>query len=211
MTGILFLASFLGGLVLLCAFLQIVQQRVTGMLVLSQIAALALVFLAILQGLNRHDWWLYVLAAIIFAAHFMAFPWVIRRLLRQFNVPLEFKRGLPLLLAMMVGLLAVFLAMMGGLPLAKQVWPPGGGALSLALAVILLGMWLIILQSQHLGQMIGFLTFENGLVLALINAPGLGWGVDIALIALLVVAASLILFRIRRHYASLAAIAEAMS
>lgn len=201
----------LAGIILLCAFLQLAQQRMMAMLTLSQISALALGFVAVLQGLKQHAWWFYLLAAMISVAQFLAFPWALQEFVRRFNVKLAPKRGLPLALSLMVGVVAVFLAVMGGLPLARQFLPVSGGALSLAMAVTLLGVWLIILHSDRLAQMIGFVTFENGLALALIYTPGLGWGAAIALIGLLVLVTGMALFRIGRHYADSEAAAGAVS
>lgn len=197
------LIMLLGGIVLLCAFLQISQRRLTAMLMLSQISALALGLLAFWQGWHQHIGWFYVLAVLILAAQCVAFPWVIRRISTRFQNSLETSTILPLIWSLAIGLLPVALAVMGLSPLAKTPWPADYGALALAFSVTLLGIWLIVIQRQYLPQMIGFVTFENGLVLALISMPGLGWGVDIALVVLLGLATGLILLGMWRSYAAL--------
>lgn len=202
------LAAFLAGVVLLCAFLQISQRRLTSMLAFSRASALALAGLAFWQGFNQHARWFYALAALILAVQFYAFPRAIRRIANSFQNPLLNSGTFPLIWSLVIGLLPVAVAVMGFMPLAKNAWPVGHVAMSLAMAVTLLGIWLIIIQRQCLQQIIGFVTFENGLVLAMITMPGMGWEVDIASVILLGLATCLILLGVWRHYALSAQKAE---
>ena len=78
--------------------------------------------------------------------------------------------------------------------------------LAIALSVVLLGLLVMTTRRSALAQIIGFLSTENGLVLAAIGMPGMPFVAEFS-VALLVLLAFLVvgifLFRIREHFDTL--------
>ena len=75
--------------------------------------------------------------------------------------------------------------------------------LAFALSVILLGMLMMVTRRNAVGQVIGFMSLENGLVLAATGAKGMPLVVEISiafsvLIAFIVI--GIFLFRIRERF-----------
>ena len=75
----------------------------------------------------------------------------------------------------------------------------------LALALVLLGLLLMVARQNAVGLVIGFMSLENGLVLAAAGARGMPLAVEISvafsvLIALIVI--GIFLFRIRERFDS---------
>ena len=72
--------------------------------------------------------------------------------------------------------------------------------------MVLLGLLLMIVRRNALAQIIGFLSMENGLVLAAIGMPGMPFVAEFS-VALLVLLAFLVvgvfLLRIREHFDTL--------
>lgn len=161
-------AGGLGGIVLLCAFLQISSRHLTSMVQVVRISALALAVLALWRGLEWHEWVLWVSAALIFAAQAVVLPWAVRLLCNWFDPPSAGGGLMPVPVAVLIGLGIVALAMASLAPALKT-----NPNMVIAFAVLLLGIWSMLMQTGLLARIIGFITLENGLILALITTPGL--------------------------------------
>lgn len=191
--------NILGAVILLCAFLQLSQRRLITMLKLNQIAALALSAGAFWQGFAQQAWPLYGVGALVLVVQAVALPRMLRQMVRLFGMPVQIEGALPVLWAMLVGLLPVILAALAVLPVIKTSLPPISGNVGVALGVLLLGLWLVVVHGQALAQIIGFIMLGDGLVFGLINAPGVAWVVDVAVMALLGIEAGLILLAYWRY------------
>lgn len=75
---------------------------------------------------------------------------------------------MPVPVAVLIGLGIVALAMASLAPALKT-----NPNMVIAFAVLLLGIWSMLMQTGLLARIIGFITLENGLILALITTPGL--------------------------------------
>lgn len=184
--------TMLGAVVLLCAFLQISQLRFVSMLRLSQIEAWALGAAAFWQGFVQHAWSLYGVGVLVLAVQIVVLPRLFRRGMVFFNTRMEVQNSLPTIWPMLGGLLPVLLAVLAVAPSPKTALSPMSEGVSMALSIMLLGLWAMVVHRQPLAQIIGFITLENGLILGLINAPKLGWAMDVAVLALLGMLACLI-------------------
>jgi len=93
---------------------------------------------------------------------------------------------------------AVQLGLSGGEPLARE-------DLAFALSVVLLGLLMMVTRRNAVSQVVGFMSLENGLVLAATGAKGMPLVVEISvafsvLIAFIVI--GIFLFRIRERFDS---------
>jgi len=104
---------------------------------------------------------------------------------------------------MLAGIGLVALAVMVMLPVTAQAGTLAREDLAFALSVILLGLLMMISRRNAVGQVIGFMSIENGLILAATGAKGMPLVVEISvafsiLIALIVI--GIFLFRIRERF-----------
>jgi hydrogenase-4 component E len=79
-------------------------------------------------------------------------------------------------------------------------------ALAMALSVVLLGLLMMITRRNALSQAIGFLSLENGLILAAIGVPDMPMLVELSVAVLVLVAFvvfGIFVFRIRDQFESL--------
>ena len=104
---------------------------------------------------------------------------------------------------MLAGIGLVALAVMVMLPVTAQAGTLAREDLAFALSVILLGLLMMISRRNAVSQVIGFMSIENGLILAATGAKGMPLVVEISvafsiLIALIVI--GIFLFRIRERF-----------
>ncbi len=200
------LAHFMGGIILLCAFLQLSQRRLAAMITLYQTEALVLSAAAFWQGYAQGELNLYLTGLITFTLKAVLLPWGLREIVRRFNMVRAVETALPMAMAMILGLALIGVAVLVVLPVTMGTLSLTREDLAIALSVVLLGLLLMILRRNALAQIIGFLSMENGLVLAAIGMPGMPFVAEFS-VALLVLLAFLVvgafLFRIREHFDTL--------
>ena len=157
-------SGLLGGIVLLCGFMQLYQRRVGAMITLSQLASLALAFLALSRAILQHEAGFYLVAGLVAGEAGIGLPWCLRRVAARYGQPVAV---LPMAMRLVLGVLLVAVAV------AVAVVPAVYQNMALALAVLLLAMLLMLVQAHPLIWLIGAFAMANGLVLALLTLPSL--------------------------------------
>ncbi len=113
---------------------------------------------------------------------------------------------MPVLLSTLIGVGLIGVAVLVVLPSTMSAVSLTREDLAIALSVVLLGLLVMVTRRNALAQIIGFLSTENGLVLAAIGMPGMPFVAEFS-VALLVLLAFLVvgvfLFRIREHFDTL--------
>ncbi len=167
----------------------------------SLVLALAVGWQAYIQDAHH----LYVTAgiALVFKAIFI--PAALHRIIRQLGIhrTLEVVGGVGR--DMLAGAALVALAILVMLPVTAGTDAVAREDLAFALAVVLLGLLLMVNRHNAVSLVIGFMSLENGLVLAAAGARGMPLAVEISvafsvLIALIVI--GVFLFRIRERFDS---------
>jgi hydrogenase-4 component E len=200
------LAHMMGGLMLLCAFALLSQRRLVSMISLYQAEALTLTAAALWQGYAQHSPDLYATALITFAIKAVALPIGLRKMVLRFNLIRAVETVMPIGLAMILGLVLIGIAVLVVLPTTLNEVSLTREDLAISLSVVLLGFLLMAVRRNAVAQVIGFLSTENGLVLAAIGMPGMPFVAEFS-VALLVLLAFLVvgvfLFRLREHFDTL--------
>jgi hydrogenase-4 component E len=104
---------------------------------------------------------------------------------------------------MLAGIGLVALSLVVILRVTPEADPLAREDLAFALAVILLGLLIMVTRRNAVSQVVGFMSFENGLILAAAGAKGMPLVVEISvafsvLIAFIVI--GIFLFRIRERF-----------
>jgi hydrogenase-4 component E len=106
-------------------------------------------------------------------------------------------------LTMLAGIALVALSMVVMLKATAEATPLAREDLAFALSVVLLGLLMMVTRRNAVSQVVGFVSLENGLILAATGAKGMPLVVEISvafsvLIAMIVI--GLFLFRIRERF-----------
>jgi hydrogenase-4 component E len=196
-------AHMLAGALVLLSFTMLYQNRLLPLINTLAMHALVLAASVAWQAWIQDAPGLYVTAAIAIAFKCVAVPIALRRMVVRMGLHREIETVIGAGMTMLLGMGLVALS----LDLMLRV-TAGAGALvrediALALSVLLLGMLMMVTRRNAVSQVIGFMSLENGLVLAATGARGMPLVVEISvafsvLIAFIII--GIFLFRIRERF-----------
>ena len=126
-----------------------------------------------------------------------------RRIIVRLGIHREIENVVGIGLTMLVGIGLVALSMVVMLRVTADADPLAREDLAFALSVVLLGLLMMVTRRNAVSQVIGFMSLENGLILAATGAKGMPLVVEISvafsiLVALIVI--GVFLFRIRERF-----------
>jgi hydrogenase-4 component E len=193
---------FAGGLVLV-SFMLLYQDRITGLINIFALHALVVSLSVAWQAYIQDAPHLYITAAIALIVKAIVIPFVMHRIVVRLGIHRTIEPVVGIGLTMLAGIGLVALAIMVMLPITAQAGTLAREDLAFALSVILLGLLMMISRRNAVSQVIGFMSIENGLILAATGAKGMPLVVEISvafsiLIALIVT--GIFLFRIRERF-----------
>jgi len=191
-----------GGLVLMSMML-LYQDRITSLINMFALHALVVSFSVAWQAYIQDAPHLYITAGIALVIKATVIPLVLHRIVVRLQIhrTIEPVVGIGLTMLAAIGLVALSIMVM--LPITAQAALVAREDLAFALSVILLGLLMMISRRNAVGQVIGFMSIENGLILAATGAKGMPLVVEISvafsiLVALIVI--GIFLFRIRERF-----------
>jgi hydrogenase-4 component E len=193
---------FAGGLVLV-SFMLLYQDRMSGVINIfalhAVVVSLSVAWQAYIQGAPH----LYITAAIALGLKAFVIPLALHRIVVRLGIHKTIEPVVGIGLTMLAGIGLVALSIMVMLPITAQAGTLAREDLAFALSVILLGLLMMVSRRNAVSQVIGFLSIENGLILAATGAKGMPLVVEISvafsiLVALIVI--GIFLFRIRERF-----------
>ena len=193
---------FAGGLVLVSLML-LYQDRMTGLINTFALHALVVSASVAWQAYIQHAPHLYITAGIALAIKAIVIPLALHRIVVRLGIHRTIEPVVGIGLTMLAGIGLIALSIMVMLPITSQAGTLAREDLSFSLSVILIGLLMMISRRNAVSQVIGFLSIENGLILAATGAKGMPLVVEISvafsiLIALIVI--GIFLFRIRERF-----------
>ena len=196
-------AHMLAGSLVLMSFLQLYQDRLYALLNIYALHALVLALAVAWQALIQNAPHLYVTALIALVFKAIVIPVVLHRMIVQLGIHREIEKVVGVGTAMLFGMGLVALSMVVMLRAAHEADPLAREDLAFALAVVLLGLLMMVTRRNVVSQVVGFMSLENGLVLAATGAKGMPLVVEFSvafsiLIAFIVI--GIFLFRIRERF-----------
>jgi hydrogenase-4 component E len=197
------ISHLLSGIMLVTSFALLYQERIAA--VLNAFAAQSIVLsLAVAWAAwsgDRPD--LFITALIAFTLKGIVIPVALRRTVMRLGIHREVEKVVGVGVALLVGLALTGLAQALVVKVASGTASHAREELALALAIILLGFLMMIIRRNAVTQVVGFMSMENGLILAATGARGMPLVVEVSvafsvLIALFVFA--VFVFRIRERF-----------
>ena len=197
------IAQLLAGMLLLVSFLMLYQDRLSALINRYALQAMVLAASVAWQAYTQHAAHLYVTAAIALIFKALIIPLSLHKIIKKLRVhrTIEIIGGLRITMALGVFLTALSLVVM--LPATTSVNAIDREDLAFAMAVVLLGLLMMVTRSNVVSQVIGFMSLENGLILAAAGADGMPLVVEISVAFSVIVAFIVIgifLFRIRERF-----------
>ena len=197
------LAHLLAGSMVLVSLLMLYQDRLTALVNVYAVHALVLALSVACQAYIQDAPHLYITAAIALVFKAIIIPTALHRIIRQLGIHREIEAVAGVGVTMLAGMGLVALSMVVMLPITAEAHPLAREDLAFALSVLLLGLLTMITRRNAVSQIIGFMSLENGLVLAATGAKGMPLVVEFSVAFSILIAFIIIgvfLFRIRERF-----------
>ena len=204
MDGLTFdVAHLLAGGLVLMSFTLLYQDRMFGVLNIFALHAFVVSLSVAWQAYIQDAPHLYITAVIALVFKGIVIPVALRRIVVRLNIhrTVETVVGIGPTMLAGIGLVALSMALM--LRVTAAADPLAREDLTFALSVVLLGLLMMVTRRNAVSQVIGFMSIENGLIMAATGAKGMPLVVEISvafsvLIAFIVI--GIFLFRIRERF-----------
>lgn len=184
------IAHLFGGAMLTLSFALLYQRRIGAVIRIFALQSATLAAAAAWQAHVQGEPHLYLTALIALGAKAIVLPLALRRLVVRLALHRDIETALDVGATLILGVGLVALAILVVLPVTAGL--PGGPLaredLAIALSVILLGLLMMVTRRNAITQMVGFMSVENGLILAAVGAAGMPLVLELAVAALVLVA-----------------------
>ncbi|MGE3652430.1 MAG: hydrogenase-4 component E [Reyranellaceae bacterium] len=197
------IAHLLAGGMVLVSFMLLYQARMSALLSVFALHAFVLGLAVAWQAYVQDAPHLYVTAAIALAFKGLVIPIALRRIMIRLDIHRTIDAVVGVGPTMLLGMGLVALSIDAMLGTVGEADPLTREDLAFALSVVLLGLLMMVTRRNAVSQVIGFMSLENGLILAAAGAKGMPLVVEISvafsvLIAFIVI--GIFLFRIRERF-----------
>ncbi|EWY40033.1 hydrogenase-4 component E [Skermanella stibiiresistens SB22] len=200
------IAHMLGAVVLLMSFALLYQRRLSSIIQVFAAQSTVLAAAAAWQGYIQDAPHLYITALLALSMKAIVIPVALNRVIQKLRIERTVDTALGVGPTMIAGVSLVTLSILLVLPVTPDVTALTREDLALALSVVLLGLLTMITRRNAIGQVIGFMSLENGLILAAIGVEGMPLIVEM-LVAFAVMVAFIIFgiffFHIRERFDTL--------
>lgn len=154
--------ALVGALILLTAFMLLMQTRINSMLSTFVLQSILLAGAILLQALKTHHTEMYISLVLTIGSKVLFIPYLLRYFINKLNIKnkvAEIKHP--------------FLVLLGAIALVlfcHHLSIGIGNIFAIAMAVMLMGMLLLITHRKAISHVIGFMSMENGIFFAALTA-----------------------------------------
>jgi hydrogenase-4 component E len=188
---------------LVLSFLLLYQDRITAVLNVFALQAIALALSVAWQSVAQSAPHLLVTALVALVVKGFIIPAALHRIVRRLGIHREIEQVLGGGPTMLTGLGLVALSILLVQPVGETAGTIVREDLAFALAVVLLGLLMMITRRNAVTQIVGFMSLENGLVLAATGAKGMPLVVEFSVafsILIAFIVFGVFVFRIRERF-----------
>ena len=174
------IAHLLAGSMVLLSFLLLYQDRMFALLNVFALHAYALACSVAWQAYLQRAPHLFITALIALLFKGVIIPLALRRIVVRLGIHRSIETVVSVGPTMLFGIALVGLSIVVMLPVTQAEGPFVREDLAFALSVLLLGFLMMVTRRNAVSQVIGFMSLENGLVLAASGARGMPLVVEIS-------------------------------
>ena len=198
-------SHLLAGLMLVASFALLYQDRIFAVLNIFAAQAILLSMAVAWEAWTQQAPHLFITAALALGLKGIIIPVALHKMIVRLGVHRDVEQVVGVGKTLLLGLALTSLSLMLVLKVTATAESFTREGLALALAIILLGFLMMITRRNAVTQIVGFMSLENGLILAATGARGMPLVVEVSvafsvLIALFVFA--VFVFRIRERFDS---------
>ena len=197
------IAHLLAGGLVLVSFMMLYQDRLYALINVYALHAVVLTLSVAWQAHIQNAPHLFVTAAIALGFKAIIIPVALHNIIRRLGIHRDIETVVGVGPTMLAGMGLVALSMVVILRATPEADPLAREDLAFALSVLLLGLLVMVTRRNAVSQVIGFMSLENGLILAAAGAQGMPLVVEISVAFSIVIAFIVIgvfLFRIRERF-----------
>jgi hydrogenase-4 component E len=198
-------AHMLAGGLVLVSFMLLYQDRMLALLNVFALHAVVLSASVAWQGYIQGAPHLYITAGIALVLKAVVIPVALHRMVMRLGIhrSIETVVGIGTTMLAGIGLVALSMVVMLKATEGAAADPLAREDVAFALSVVLLGLMMMVTRRNAVSQVVGFMSIENGLILAATGAKGMPLVVEISvafsvLVAFIVI--GVFLFRIRERF-----------
>ena len=196
------IAHLLAGSMLVLSFLLLYQDRIAAVINVFALQAIALSLSVAWQALVQDAPALFVTSALALVVKGFVVPTALRHIIRRLEIDREIEQIIGSGPTILTGLGLVALSILLMQPVG-EVNVYAREDLAFALAVILLGLLMMITRRNAVTQVVGFMSLENGLILAATGAKGMPLVVEVSVafsILIAFIVFGVFVFRMRERF-----------
>lgn len=197
------IAHLLAGGMVVGSFMLLYQNRLSGLLSMFGLQAVILSAAVAWQAHLQEAPHLFVTAGMAFLFKALIIPNALRIIVHRLGIHRTVEKVVGVGATMLTGLGLVALSILLIFPVTETAHPLAREDLAFALSVVLLGMLLMVTRANAVSQVVGFMSIENGLILAAAGAKGMPLVVEITVaftVLVAVIVIGIFLFRIRERF-----------
>ncbi|HXP72546.1 MAG TPA: hydrogenase-4 component E [Stellaceae bacterium] len=167
--------------VLVLSFALLYQRRLFGVIKIYAFQALLLAAAAAWQAYAQDAPHLYITAGIALVFKAMVIPFALHRIIVYLKIHRTLETALGVGPTMVVGVALVALSILLVLPVTAASGALTRESLAAALSTVLLGLLMMITRRNAVSQVVGFMSLENGLILAAVGVKGMPLVVELSI------------------------------
>ncbi len=174
-------AHLLDGSVLCLSFALLYQRRLLAVFNAFSLQALLIAAAAAWQAHVQDAPHLYATAGIALAFKAIVIPMALRRIVARLNIHHTIETVIGIGPTMIAGVWLVALSILLVLPVTFASGALTRESLAMALSVVLIGLLIMITRRNAITQVVGFMSLENGLILAAVGVKGMPLVVEMSI------------------------------
>lgn len=167
------IAHLLAALVLLMSFALLYQRRLTALIHAFAAQSVFLSAAAAWQGHIQESPHLFVTAFLALCIKAVGIPLALHRIMGRLGIHKEIEPAMGMGMTMVAGVSLVTLSIALVMPITETAVALTREDLALALSVVLIGLLTMISRRNAVSQVVGFMSIENGLILAAVGVKGM--------------------------------------
>jgi len=175
------IANWFDASILVLSFFLLLQRRLQGVIRFYGFQALMLACASAWQAYSQDAPHLYVTAAIALFFKAILIPIVLHRITVSFDLHRSLDTALGISTTMLLGVSLVALSILLVFPVTTSSGALTREGLTIALSVVLLGFLMMIARRNAISQVVGFMSLENGLILAAVSVKGMPLVVELSI------------------------------
>jgi hydrogenase-4 component E len=173
-------AHLLDAGMLVVSFALLYQRRLFGVLKTYAVQALLLAAAAAWQAHAQDAPQLYLTAAAALIFKAIIIPIALHRIIIRLDIHRAIETALGIGPTLVVGVALVALSILLVLPVTAASGALTRESLASALSIVLLGLLMMITRRNAVSQVVGFMSLENGLILAAVGVKGMPMVVELS-------------------------------